>query len=50
VRKKAKMGYFGNKWRNWSPSKGPGIAPSVSKILPSLNILKADVISLLRAH
>jgi hypothetical protein len=44
------MGYFGNNWRNWSPPRGPGIAPGVSKIFPSLNISKADVISLLRAH
>jgi hypothetical protein len=36
--KKVKMGYFGNKWRNWSPPRGPGIAPRVSKIFPILNL------------
>jgi hypothetical protein len=43
VRKKVKMGYFGNKWRNWSPPRGPAIASVVSKIFLSLNILKEDV-------
>jgi hypothetical protein len=50
VRKKVKIGFFGNKWRNRSPARGPGIAPSVKKIFPSLNTSKEDVISLLRAH
>jgi hypothetical protein len=41
---------FGNKWRNWSTPRGPGIAPIVSHIFLSLNFAKEDVISLLRAH
>jgi hypothetical protein len=50
VEKKVKMGYFGNKFRNWGPPRGPGIAPSLSIIFPILNISKADVMSLLKAH
>jgi hypothetical protein len=44
------MGYFGNKLWNWGPPRGPGIAPSLSIIFPILNIAKADVIPLLKAH
>jgi hypothetical protein len=47
---KVKMGYFGNKLRNWGPPRGPGISPSLSIIFPILNIAKPDVISLLKAH
>jgi hypothetical protein len=47
---KVKMGYFGNKLRNWGPPRGPRIAPSFSIIFPILNIAKKNVISLLKAH
>jgi hypothetical protein len=47
---KVKMGYFGNKLRNWGPPRGPGIAPSLSIIFPILNIAKEDVIFLLGVH
>jgi hypothetical protein len=47
---KVKMGYFGNKLRDWGPPRGPGMAPSLSFIFPILNIPKPDVISLLKAH
>jgi hypothetical protein len=30
-----------NKWRNWDPTRGPGIAPSVSKIFKILNLSKS---------
>jgi hypothetical protein len=45
-----KMGYFGNKWRNWSSPRGHGIVPSVSSIFPVLNLGKSAVISVLGAH
>jgi hypothetical protein len=41
------MWYFGNKWRNWCPPRGPGIAPSVSKIFPILNLEKSVFIPVL---
>jgi hypothetical protein len=50
VRKNVKIGFIGNKWRNRRPPRGPGMAPSVSKIFLSLIISKEDVNSLLRAH
>jgi hypothetical protein len=50
VKKKGKMGYFGNKWRNWGPPRGPEITPNVSITFPILFPEKTYFISLLRAH
>jgi hypothetical protein len=44
------MGYFGIKWKNWGPPRGPEITPNASIIFPILFLEKIDFISLLRAH
>jgi hypothetical protein len=50
VGKIVKMGYFGNKWRNWSSPRGPGIVASVSNIFQILNLAKSVFISVLGAQ
>jgi hypothetical protein len=47
VKKKGKLGYFGNNWSNWGPPRGPEINPDVSIIFPILFLAKTDFVSVL---